>query len=202
MAKTAKAKTGKVKNGKVPPARKPTAEELSDQQRQTLLFQHRRKVKPLLAAKKFADSALQKAYELAKKEGITRQEIELAIKLETDEGTEAVKSKVEQMMRVARWIGSKIGSQLDLFPAGTKAEQAYDDGKRAALDDQACRPPEHLSQASAQQWITGHGAGRAQLNELRAQGFRPLGDVVSDLATTGTEPEAIGTEEASHQEAA
>lgn len=180
-AKTAKAKRDKTAKAKPKPRAKMTAEQLSDQQRQTLLFQHKRKIAPLITAKSTATSNLTKAFELAKKEGITKKEIELAIRLDTDEGAEKVKAEVERTMRVARWVGSKIGMQLDLFPKQPAAVTNFEDGKRAALDDQPARPPGHLSQTATQQWLEGHAAGRAQLNETRLSSFKPIGEAVSDL---------------------
>lgn len=163
------------------PAKKLTAEQLSDNQRQELLFAHRRKLKPLLATEKMAKSAVQKAYELAKKEGITKKELELAIKLETDDGADKVKMQMEQMLRVARWIGSKIGSQLNLFPEQSKNEEAYDAGKRDALDDKQAKPPQHYSQVASQSYLEGHASGRTQINTSRAEGFKPLGAVAAAL---------------------
>src|ERR1043166_7981983 len=95
-SKPSKPKNDKPKkkaNGRAP---KPTMEALSDQERQKLLFQHKRKIAPLLEAKAQAGAAVTKAYELAKKEGVTKKEIELAIKLSTDEGIDAVKKEAQR----------------------------------------------------------------------------------------------------------
>src|SRR5262249_43368285 len=67
---------------------KKTAEEISDRQRQALLLSHRRKLKPLLETERLAKAAVAKAKELAKKEGITWKDLQLAIQLESEEGEE------------------------------------------------------------------------------------------------------------------
>lgn len=179
---TAKAKAkAKPEKKKATGAAKPSAEQMSDQTRQTLLFQHKRKLKPLLAAEKMAKDAVRKQYEIAKKEGITKKEIEIAFLLETEEGQEKVKAQVQRILDVDRWMGKEIGTQLDMFTKESSAERHFDEGKRAALDDQPCKPPSHLSQAASQHWMDGHAKGRELLNVQRAEGFRPLSDVVGGI---------------------
>jgi hypothetical protein len=185
MAKT-KSKNGKgaserKKAGKAKAkSPKPTAEALSDQQRQTLLFNHKRKIVPLLEAEKVAKAAVAHAYELAKKEGIPKKDIKLAIQLTSDEGIEAAKNDLERTNRIAHWLG--VGKQMSLFGDNeTVAQRHYEDGRRAALNDQPAKPPSHLATKDANTWLEGHATGRTSLNESRAAGFRPLGDTVNDL---------------------
>jgi hypothetical protein len=203
MAKNGKAKTkttGKTKERKQK-APKKTAEQMSDEQRRVLLFNHKRKLKPLLAAEKEAKAAVTKAFDVAKAEGIPKKDLKLAILLESDEGIEATKLDVERTQRIARWMG--VGRQLDLFAATTKptnAERHYEDGKLAALNDQPAKPPSHLSQKDHQHWLEGHAAGRTALNTERASGgFRPLSDVVDDLAEKAGIAGSLGTEAPTHQ---
>jgi hypothetical protein len=187
----AKARTGAAGKGK-PDAKarkkdkpeKKTAEQLSDMDRQKLLFKHKNKLKPLLVAKKAAGDAVSKAYELAKKDGVPKKEIEFAIICETGEGVVETNMHLEMMQRVARWSG--VGKQLELFGGKddlTKQERVYEDGRIAALNDLPAKPPEHLAQKDAQTWLSGHAAGRTSLNTQRATtGFKPIGDAVTDLA--------------------
>lgn len=159
---------------------KPTPEALSDQQRQALLFSYKRKLMPALETEKEAKAAVNKLFELAKKEGIPKKDIKLAIQLESDEGIEGAKSDLERINRVARWLG--VGKQLDLFgEKETLAEHHYEDGRRAALNDLPATPPSHLAGKDAQTWLEGHAAGRTALNTERAQGFKPLSETVTDL---------------------
>ena len=157
---------------------KPTAEQLSDQQQQALMFSYKRKLKPLLAAEKEAKAAVTKQYELAKKEGITKKELELAIALETEEGIEKEKRELANKHRIARWMG--VGKQLELFDGKEiHAERIFEDGRRAGLDDWPARPPAHLGQKDQQTWLEGHATGRTALNAMRATKFKALaGDAV------------------------
>ena len=198
MAKKAngKASGAKKPKAKKDKARKPTAAELSDTERQRLLLMHKRKLKPLLLSESAAKDAVRKQYELAKKEGVTKKELEIALCLDTEEGAEKIKLQMQQILDVDRWMGKEIGTQLDMFPKRPAAAKAFDDGKRAALDDQPARPPSHLSQTAAQQWLAGHAEGRGANNTARAEGFKPLGETLKVIV-----PQAIGDQAPTHAEA-
>lgn len=198
----AKTKPGKSAAGKGPKAkkkadkpRKATAAELSDMDRQRLLLQHKRMLKPLLAAEKIAKDNVTKRYELAKKEGITKKELELAFLLDTDEGAEKVKKQMQRILDVDRWMGTALGQQLDMFPKASASEKAFEDGKRSSLNDEPARPPANLGQTAAQRWMEGWNEGRKTLNAARAEGFRPLGEVARAAM-----PEPIGDQKATHEE--
>jgi hypothetical protein len=200
MAKSSRKKAAKPAakpvKGKKSQRAKPTPEALSDQQRQTLLFNHRRKLKPLLDAEAQAKAAVKKAYELAKKEGIPKQDIQLAIRLESDEGIEAAKNDLERTNRIARWLG--VSKQLDLFgDKETTAQRHFEDGRRAALDDQPAKPPSHLGTKDANTWHEGHAAGRTSLNESRIRGMAPLSeaaDKVVDNVSQFPAPQSVAAE--------
>jgi len=180
---------------------KPSAEALSDQQRQALLFSHARKIKPLLAAKKDAVDAVNQAYELAKKEGITRKEIDLKLQLETGEGIEKAKAEAERLQRVVRWMG--VGKQMEMFgESETMAQRHFEDGRRAALDDHPAKPPAHLSTRDADTWLEGHAAGRTTLNTERVLKMTaPNGQMSLGEAAAGV-IDKIGGAAPTHKEAA
>lgn len=184
-----KAKTKSNGNGMHKP--KPTAEQLGEQDLQRLFFQHKRKLKPLLLAEATAKAAVTKAYEIAKKEGITKKELQLAIAMETDEGEEKIGAEVARTLRVARWMGIKLGTQLEMFGKDDPAEKDFEDGRRAALDDQPRKPPNHLSNAAQERWMSGHAAGTKQMNESREEGFKPLGDVARGIVPGASAVDSI-----------
>src|SRR5260370_24811075 len=84
---------------------KPTAEQLSDQEQQALFFAHKRKIKPLIAAAEAAKTALNKAYDLAKSEGVAKKELEIALQLETEEGEGGIRAAHEPPVRITRPLG-------------------------------------------------------------------------------------------------
>lgn len=162
---------------------KQTIEKLSDQERQKILFAHKRKLVPLLLAEKEAKGAVTKAYELAKKEGVPKIELRIAIALQTDDGSDTYGKEIERIARVARWMNVPLGAQLDMFGADKRkpAEKYFEDGRIAALDDQSRKPPSHIAQNMTDHWFEGYDVGRKAMNTERAQGFKTLGDVAKSL---------------------
>jgi hypothetical protein len=185
----AAAKSGKPKrakgNGKTRTERKPrekkTVEAVNDEQRQAIHFRHVKEYERDLVLKNNADSRLKATAERIKKEGGVIKMIKLAIAFNTEEGERAFQMRIAQEAEVARWHG--VGVQLDLFgkQKQTPAEKHFEDGKRAALNDQPAKPPEYLSQRDAEHWLNGHTEGRKALNVERAQGFKPLGEIAGGL---------------------
>lgn len=184
-------------------ASKPSAEKLSDDQRRDLLFLHVGKVKPLIAAVEATQANLKKAYELAKNDGIPKKDIELAISFETDEGNEKQTAEVERIMRVARWAGAKLGTQLDLFGKPEKVDPIYQDGYRAAMANESAKPPAHHPQKAAQRWLEGHADGRRRRHEMIAEhtgnGMGTLGEAAERVAEKAKE--TIGTVPPTHSDA-
>lgn len=180
-------KNGKDANGKTP---RKSVETLSDEQRQALLFSHKRKLVPLLASEAAAKAAVTKAFEIAKKEGIPKKEINLAISLETDEGKQAARNEYESQRRVARWMGVRLGQQKDMF-----GEQYFDDGKRAALDEQKRKAPSQLANKDADKWYAGFDEGRTTLNTSRASaGFKTLAEAAQGALPIGAIKPTDGAE--------
>ena len=78
-----------------------------------------------------------------------------------------------------------------MFSKESAAARYFDEGKRAALDDQPPRVPGHIPQAGHKSYLDGHAKGRTMLNVQRAEGFRPLADVVNTIVPNGgAQPEA------------
>lgn len=181
MAKTKPKGSAKPKTKKADKPRKMTAAELSDTERQRLLLHHRNKLKPLLVAEATAKKAVTERYELAKKEGVSKKELQIAMLLLNEEGVEKVRLEMQRFLDVDRWVGAELGEQLELFAKKSTAEKHFEDGKRAALSDEKASPPAHLPQKDAQRWLAGHAEGQQTLNVSRLQVMKPLGEVVSTI---------------------
>jgi hypothetical protein len=206
----AKTKTTAAKGGKKKTERtkaknkkdKPTAEALSDQEFKKRLYMYVGRYKPLVAAKEEAAADLKELIEEAKTNGIPKKDIELAIDLETAEGELAVGEDVKRIFRIARWAGTKIGTQLELFAKpSSKVDPIYDEGYRAGLQNQTAKPPSHHGENAAQRWLDGYHSGLKELNETRAERFggtmAPLGNVAAKIAE-----EAGKNMDSPHREAA
>jgi hypothetical protein len=181
-------------------ADKPSAEQLTDQEYKKRLYMYVGRYKPALAAKKEAADDVRALIEEAKSAGIPKKDIELAIELETAEGELSIADDVKRIFRVARWAGSKIGTQLELFAKpDKKIDPVFDEGYRAGLRNEIGKPPAHHGQNAAQRWLSGYHDGLKHLNETRAErfgGMKPLGAVAAAVA------EGLGKEAPTHQEAA
>jgi hypothetical protein len=157
-------------------AAKPTAEQLSDQEAKSRLLKHRKGLMPLIEAKKAASKAVTDAFKKAEADGVSRVALKHAILLATPEGREKLATAFELEMTVERWLGNPLGHQSDMgFPKQSQSDKAFDEGYRAAMNDEPCKPPSNLAQPTAQRWMAGHHKGMAELNAARASEFKPLG---------------------------
>jgi hypothetical protein len=162
------------KKAKAPPQPKVTLEGLDDEQQQALFFQHRQKVEVTLAAKKKADAEFKNACKAAKADlgdGAV-DDIKLSIDLDTEAGQARAKGKIESMHRVARWMGVKLGAQVDMF----SADDAFEAGKRASMNDEPPKPPTHYAPSSPEyaRWLDGYSAG-TQARAAKTFGENPPG---------------------------
>ncbi|MFG1417198.1 hypothetical protein V5F38_05215 [Xanthobacter sp. V0B-10] len=156
--------------------------QLTEEQREALFFQHKKKYEQFLAAKKKADAELKNACKLAKSEvgDDAVERIKYAIELESEEGEARLKERIARQMEVARWMGLPVGAQSELFGDDrTPAEdKAYAEGKRAGMAGNERRPPNYdASSPQAQAWLRGYDAGQEVNRSLMADAIRPLSTV-------------------------
>jgi hypothetical protein len=91
------------------------------------------------AAKKVVDEIVTQA----KGDGFTKKELDLSIDLADLKKEKKVIADVETRLRVARWIGHKMGAQMDLFaePDRTPAvDRAREQGKMDSMEGKPCKP--------------------------------------------------------------
>jgi ribosome modulation factor len=162
--KTTRKKTAPAANGPVPHdhnSQRP--EEMTDEQRQALFFNHQKAYAKALAEKKEADADFKNTCKLIKAEGSKISDIKLSL-LEPEKFEAQVRDEVESFQRVARWVGSPLGTQLSLIDEPDRTpgdERAFEDGKRAGMKGEDCKAPfaNHLPQAN--KWREGWHAGQA-----------------------------------------
>lgn len=148
-----------------------TMEAINDDQLQALTRQLAQKRSKLVAEEKTAKANRMNHDRLIKSElgehGL--KEIKLLEELETPEGEKEFKARREREMRVARWAGLPVGSQgefdLDRRPI---EEKAFEDGKRAGMKGDDCKPPHAPGTEAFDAWIKGWHEGQAVL----AAGFK------------------------------
>ncbi len=170
-----------------------TLEKMSFQDQQRLLNNHVSKLIPALADQKAAKADADKLYKLAEKDGFPKKQIDLAIACRNDEA-KAQRHIDEQKRSIVtlKMMRFKAVDQLELFAKENSAEQAYEDGRLAALQDEPARAPTHLPTNAANKWLEGHAAGVRQISMSRAAemtGPRPAVALapIGDAPPTDTE---------------
>jgi hypothetical protein len=141
-----------------------TQADLSEDQRQALFFRHRRDYKAVLAKKKETDAAFKQACKLIKSEGTELEDIKLSIQLEAEEGDAKLKARMEAQLRIARYMGSSVGTQFDMFaePDRTPSvDRAYADGKRDGLAGETARAIYANPSEQYERYMAGWHAGQA-----------------------------------------
>lgn len=153
--------------------------QLTDEQRQSLFFQHKQKYEHMLGLKKKADADFKNACKLAKSEvgDDAVERIKYAIELETEEGENRLKERILRQAEVARWMGLPIGAQGALFGEDrTPADdRARDEGKRAGMEGKERRSPYDPATSQARAWMEGYDAGQDVNRSLMKDAIKPLG---------------------------
>jgi hypothetical protein len=114
------------------------------------------------AAKKIVDDIVTQA----KSDGFTKKELDLSIELADLKKEKKVIADVETRLRVARWIGHKMGNQMDLFaePDRTPAvDRAFDEGKQASMENQPRKSPYAPGLPQEAQWFDGYDKDQERL---------------------------------------
>src|SRR5215469_1827259 len=80
------------------------------------------------------------------------------------------KGNIERALRLARWMGLPVGTQVNLFDAPVD-DRAKSEGMTAGMEGKICEPPRHLAATAHQEWIAGWHEGQTIL----AGAFKKLG---------------------------
>jgi hypothetical protein len=73
-----------------------------------------------------------------------------------------VKGTLERHLRIARWAGLPVGTQLQMFDI-MPDDKAHEEGKVAGMAGETCQPPVHWPASAHQRWIEGWHKGQAVL---------------------------------------
>lgn len=121
------------------------------------------------------DKEMRDVHAKIKTRGFTVKQMKIADMLNgTAKDSEKVKTEVKERLQVAQWIGHPMGAQLDLFaqPDRTPSvDQAYDNGKMAAMEGKVATPPHDASSPQYQSWLSGYHDEQAR--RVR-EGIKPL----------------------------
>lgn len=153
------------------------APELSADEKSDIFFQHRRRY---IAAKEKQDAAkaalrtvsndLTEVLKDAKAEGISREDFEISVLLDSPEGEEKVQAKLARTIEVAKWMGSTVGTQFEMFEDRTPAvDIARKKGERDSQDNLSRSPPYDPSTEQYRAYMEGYNAHQERL----MKGYKP-----------------------------
>lgn len=181
--KTTKPKTTKGKKPDEPKqaepapaaAKRPNTTDADEENRKLFLNVHLPKIKQLRDRLATANSNLRNAYKTAKAEGsFTKTDFDTAIEMEDAEKEARAKARIARTLVIARYMGSAMGAQLDLFlePDRTPAaDRAFDEGKMAAMKGETAKPPYDPSTEQHRKFMEGyHSVSEQRVKE----GIKPL----------------------------
>jgi hypothetical protein len=176
--------------------------EMTEDQRQALALQWKRKYEADLGAKKAADAALKNTGKLIKAE-LGAEGLDLIkdmILLETDDGEAQLRARAERARRAAIYMAAPLGSQFEFFPDRMPAEdRAFAEGKRDAMSGEPLVNPYDPSVPQFGQYAEGWHAGqRALIDAQKARDDRDFGTVSPEEAAALAAVEAHGIAGASN----
>lgn len=110
-----------------------------------LFLRHRPVIEAQIKKVNTAVSDLRKLYKTAKAEGgFTKADFDYARALETKEAEEKTRAKIARNLTIAKYVGSDLGAQLDMFlePSRVPAvDRAAEEGQRDSMENKAAAPP-------------------------------------------------------------
>lgn len=152
---------------------------LTDDERRALTLHHKRLYEEADAKVELAKTGRKAVEDLAKSD--LGKKVVADIKDMIAYADEAkLKGNLERALRLARWLGMPVGTQVNLFDAPVD-DRAAQEGSTAGMAGADCKPPVHYSAESSQRWIAAWHEGQATLTAA----FGKLrGDVKSDAKNT------------------
>jgi hypothetical protein len=123
-----------------------------------------------------AKAEIAKVKAAAKNDDFKVKQFVIACDLDTVSGESKRTSEVDAILEVARWVNHPLGAQLDMFRSSegttllSRAEQAYEEGKTASMQDRPRKPPKGYGpQTEAYDgWMEGYDRHQREL----AGGFK------------------------------
>lgn len=159
MAKKAvKTAAKKAAKGAKKSTAKAVAEIIMDPDKRALFLSNKEKFKKLSDAVASASGKLRAHAKQIKADGFTIDQIKVGIRVETPEGEAELRAEFEALLLAARYSGSALGQQLELFstPDRTPAvDIAKDEGQRDSMEGKTASPkydpstPQHAAYMQA-----------------------------------------------------
>lgn len=146
--------------------------EITEEQKQVRFFQLVEQYKSAQAELSAAREDVNCIKRAIKDAGFLMEQVTDAIQLETEDGEESFKHMIERKLKIAKWMGMEIGLQGELF-GGRDPDRAFNEGKRAGMKAEACKPPYAPNTADYTDWMKGYDEGQtANMNFKKLEGPR------------------------------
>jgi hypothetical protein len=153
-----------------------------DPEAKALFLQHLPKIKELKEKLNTANANLRNAYKTAKAQGaFEKSDFDYAIEVETAEKEAKARAQIARRLTIARYMGSDLGAQLELFlePDRTPAaDRAYHEGQTASMKGESARPDYAPETEQYRQWMAGYNDDQA--NRIK-KGIKPLTDAEQEV---------------------
>lgn len=207
-------KPGPVTRGKKPKASAPPAaadvvghnnppEEMTEDQKRALAFQHADKIEKQAAVVATAVSEMRRLYKVGKADGFPKARLDRIISLRKDGGEERLKAEIAADLEIARWLAMPIGTTVDMFdmsaPDRTPAvDKAFELGKISGMRAERPEPPYPANSPTGQGWMRGYHAGQevnqqnlANMNRPKQVAEHEFEPAANDDGGEPPEPEAL-----------
>ena len=153
---------------------------LTPDQERKLFLEHRGAWNRAQAKVKAAQAVLTDVKAALKNDGFTVKQFQIADALADVKGEVRIHTEVTDRLKVARWIGHPMGSQMDLFeqPDRTPSvDRAYDQGKQASMENKPAKPPYAPDLPQYKSYMDGfHDHQRQLAGGIKALGPREPGE--------------------------
>lgn len=164
-----------------------------DPEAKALFLQHLPKIKDLKERLNTANANLRNAYKSAKAQGaFEKADFDYAFQLETAEQEAKTRAKIARNLTIARYMGSDLGAQLDMFlePVRTPAaDRAYAEGETAAMQNETAKPVYAPETEQYRKYMEGYHSVQAKQVGKGIEKLHP--DVEKDVKQTAAEKAKI-----------
>jgi hypothetical protein len=117
-----------------------------------------------------------------------------AEQLKDEKGEERLKERIEEQLRIARWMGVPIGTQTDLFPEVDPTpidDRAFTLGKMHGLAGEPRKPPHAPETSAYRRYMDGFSEGQDALARSGFKPFTPNEDDADPRPRHMTQPDAL-----------
>ena len=168
-AKPQKAKKTQKKQDKTQEIAVRRGASVNEESKALFLDHHLPQISRLKDAAHRAQSNLRNGYKAAKKDGFLQRDFDVAFRLRTQTGEQQIKAQIARDGTIAKWLGYKLGSQLDLFLKDDEDDsiemQAYSDGEEASRSNKPASPIYAPGSPGYEAYMEGYNGHQAVLTE-------------------------------------